>query len=283
MAEPVDLDARLDDLFATEPQQFTAARDALVRDLKADDRAEDADAVKALRRPTIAIAAINQAARQEPGRVAALVETGEQLAALQANTNQDRDELRELTRERRALLQQLTDVAANSTARPEGVRAAITATLDAASLDDALRDDLLRGRLTQELSPVARFVADENAPAPRAVAPRRTTKKAAPPPRDELAARRARAELDAVRERAQVAEKSMREHADAAAEATAALDAAQRRVADLEAALADARADLAEAKRAERDAQRAETRARTERERVDSALRAAQRAVDETE
>ena len=34
----LDLDARLDELFATEPKAFTAARDALVRDLKAADR-----------------------------------------------------------------------------------------------------------------------------------------------------------------------------------------------------------------------------------------------------
>lgn len=281
MAESVDLDARLDELFATEPKQFTAARDALVRDLKADDRRDDAEAIKSLKRPTLAIAAINEVVRHEPNRVAALVGTGEQLAALQADKNPDRDELRELTRERRTLLQQLTDLAAKTTARPEGVRAAISATLDAASLDDALRDDLLRGRLTHELSPAARFVADEDAPAPRPVAPRRAAKKA-PPPRDELAARRARAELDAVRERAEAADESLREHADAAADATAALDAAQRRVTDLEAALADARSELADAKRAERDAQRAETRARAERERVDSALRAAQRAVDES-
>jgi hypothetical protein len=282
MAEPVDLDARLDELFATEPKEFTAARDALVRDLKADDRDDDAAAVKALRRPTLAIAAINQAVRHEQSRAAALIEASEQLAALQAHKDPDRDELRELSRERRMLLQQLTDSAAHTTARPDGVRAAIAATLDTASLDDSLRDDLLRGRLTQELSPAARFVADDDAPAPRAAVPRRTTKKAAPPPRDELAARRARAELDALRERAEEADESLREHSDASAEASAVLDAAQRRVADLEAALADARADVADAKRAERDAQRAETRARTERDRVESALRAAQRAVDES-
>jgi hypothetical protein len=282
MAESVDLDARLDELFATEPKQFIAARDALVRDLKAGDRADYANAVKALRRPTLAIAAINETVRHEQDRVEALVETGEQLAALQADKNPDRDELRELTRERRTLLQQLTELAATTTDRPDGVRAAIAATLDAASLDDTLRDDLLRGRLTQELSPAARFGFDDDAPAPRVAAPRRTTKKAAPPPRDELAARRARTELDAVRERAEAADESLREHTEAAADASAALDAAQRRVADLEAALADARAAVADSKRADRDAQRAETRARTERERVESALRAAQRAVDES-
>jgi hypothetical protein len=277
----VDLDARLDDLFATEPAGFIALRDALVRDLKAADRADEADEVKALRRPTVAVAAVNQTVRHESGRVRALIEAGDQLAALQAQPSPDRDELRELTRERRALLDQLTELAAATTARPEGVRSTIAATFDAASLDDDLREDLERGRLTQELSPATRFVADDGAPAPRA-APR-ATKRAAPPPRDELAARRARTELAAVRERAEAADEAAREHAEAAAEATDALEAAQRRVADLERTLADARAELADAKRHERDAQRAELRARTEQERIAAALRAAERAVDEKE
>jgi len=195
----VDLDARLDELFGTEPAGFVKARDALVRDLKAADRNDDADAVKSLKRPTLAVAAVNETVRHEPGRVRALIECGEQLAALQAETSPDRDELRELTRERRALLHQLTEAAAASTARPEGVRSAIAAIFDAASLDDELRDDLQRGRLTHELTPATRFVADDGAPAPRAV-PRRA-KREQPPPRDELAARRARTELAGVRER----------------------------------------------------------------------------------
>jgi chromosome segregation ATPase len=74
----------------------------------------------------------------------------------------------------------------------------------------------------------------------------------------------------------------VREHTEAATEASERLDAAHRHIADLEAALADARAELVELKRVDRDAQRAERRARTEQERVTSALHAAERAVDES-
>src|SRR4051812_32496886 len=240
MAE-LDLDARLDDLFASEPKEFTATRDTLVRDLKAADRADDAAAVKALRKPTVAVAAVNRVARTHPDEVAALVEIGTDLAALQADASPDRDELRDLTRQRRALLVQLTDHAAATTERPDGARASIAATLDTASLDDQLRGDLQRGRLTHELSPAARFVLgdDDGPPAPRATP--RATKRSAPPPRDELAARRARVELDAARERAEEAEELVREQTEAAAEATERLDAVHRHIADLEAALADAR------------------------------------------
>jgi hypothetical protein len=279
----VDLEARLDELFAVEPKEFTAARDALARDLKGADRADDAAEVKALRRPTVAVAAVNRVARLHADQVGALVEIGEELAALQADRNADRHELRDLTRQRRSALHQLTELAAATTERPDSARASIAATLDAASLDPSLRDDLQRGRLTQELTPAARFVADgDEEPAPTPAPPRTARTKQASPPRDELAARRARVELDAARERAEEAEESVREHTEAAAEATERLDAAHRHIADLEAALADARAELVELKRAERDAQRAERRARTEQERVTSALHAAERAVDES-
>jgi hypothetical protein len=281
----VDLEARLDELFAADAKDFTPTRDALVRDLKAADRADEAAEVKALRKPTVAVAAVNRAARDRADQVADLVDLGRELAALQAEAKPDRDELRDLTRQRRTLLHQLTEHAAGTTERPDGARAAIAATLDAASLDDELRDDLQRGRLTQELSPAARFVlGDDDAPSPRAAPPRRSgrTARTAAPPRDELAARRARVELEAARERAEDAEEAVREHTEVAAEATERLDAAHRQIADLEAALADARAELADAKRAERDAQRAEKRARTEQERVTAALHAAERAADET-
>jgi chromosome segregation ATPase len=213
------------------------------------------------------------------------VELGEELSALQADKEPDRDELRDLTRQRRTLLLQLTEYAAGTTERPDAARSAITATLDAASLDEALRADLQRGRLTQELSPAARFVlGDDDAPAPRATARRSTrTKSTASPPRDELAARRARAELDAARERAEEAEESVLELTEAATEASERLEGAHRHIADLEAALADARAELADLKRAERDAQRAERRARTEQERVNAALHAAERNAGEAD
>jgi DNA repair exonuclease SbcCD ATPase subunit len=281
----VDLEARLDELFASDAKDFTPTRDALVRDLKAADRADEAADVKALRKPTVAVAAVNRTARERREQMGALVELGEELAALQAEKKPDRDELRDLTRQRRTLLQQLTDHAANTTERPDGARGAIAATLDAASLDEELRGDLQRGRLTQELSPAARFVlGDDATPSPRAT-PRRSTrsKAAATPPRDELAARRARAELEAARDRAEEAEESVQELTEAATEATERLEAAHRHIADLEAALADARAELNDLKRAERDAQRAERRARTEHERTTAALHAAERAVAESD
>jgi hypothetical protein len=278
----IDVEARLDELFAADSKDFTATRDSLARDLQAADRSDEAAAVKAMRKPTVAVMAVNRTARERREQVAALVEIGDELAAVQAEARPDRDQLRDLTRQRRTLLQQLTEHAASTTERPDGARSSIAATLDAASLDDQLREVLLRGRLTQELSPAARFVLGDDAPpAPRAT-PRRAKGEPAPP-RDELAARRARAELDAARARAEEAEEAVREHSEAAAEAADRLDAARRHIADLEAALADARDERNDLEKAERDARRAERRARTEQERITVALHAAERAVDEAE
>jgi hypothetical protein len=277
------LDRQLDELYATPPDQFVAARDGLARDLERDGRDDDAATVKALRRPTVAVAAVNRAARERPDLVAELVDTGAELAHLQSGKTVDRNELRDLTRRRRAVLAELTGVAATPLARPDGARSSITATFDTASTDDALREQLLAGRLTHELAPTARFVPDDgessrtSAPSPTRRAAHTTR---AAPPRDELAVRRARAQVGSLRERVETAEETAHERAEELTDATAALDAARRHIADLDAALAEARAALVDAKRDERTAQRAAERARTEHERATTALQAAERAAD---
>jgi hypothetical protein len=283
----LDVEARLDALFASSPDEFTATRDALVRDLRTADRPDEAATVKALRRPTVAVAALNRVAREQPELLADLVDVGDRLGTSQSDADVDRDQLRDLAQQRRAILRQLTEHAARTTERPDATRSSIGATLDAASLDRGLRDDLLRGRMTRELSPTARFVVSDDGPAGGAPATaRRTTRPTRSPTpapaRDELATRRARVELDAARSRVEAVEESVRERIEELAAAGDRLQAAHRHISELEAALVRARAELGDAKRAERDAQRDERRARDEQERVGAALRAAERAVAET-
>ena len=160
VSDAVDLDQRLDDLFAGPPDGFVAAREALVKDLKREGRTDDAATVHALRRPTVAVAGINQMARARPDQLAALVAAGADLESRQHSGPDGRDELRAASRRRRALLDELTEVAATLSGRPESTRATIAATLDAASLDAALQDDLGRGRLTAELAPPVRFFGE---------------------------------------------------------------------------------------------------------------------------
>ena len=63
-----DLDAALDRLYGLPAEDFTAARDALAKELRGAKRRDEADAVKQRRRPTAPAAAINQLARLEPER-----------------------------------------------------------------------------------------------------------------------------------------------------------------------------------------------------------------------
>ena len=288
MPDPVELDARLDELFTAPAGEFVKAREALVRDLKREQRSEEAADVHALRRPTVAVWGINQMAHARRDRVAALVEAGHELEALQQEGAGARDELRAATRTRRTLLDQLTDVAASYTERPDTSRSAIAATLDAASLDPELRDDLARGRLTTELSPAVRFLGDlgdgddDGAPAPRRRAPARSPRKAStPPPRDDLAVRRAETALNEAQARATATDDELRDVEAETRDAEDALDAAHRGVADLEAALADARAEVKGLQRRATESKRAETRARAAQQRARTAVDVAERKVEE--
>jgi len=283
MPDPVELDARLDELFTAPAAEFVKARDALVRDLKREHRSDDAADVHALRRPTVAVWGVNQMAHTHRDGVAALVEAGRELEALQQEGAGARDELRAATRTRRALLDQLAEVAASYTERPEASRGAIVATLDAASLDPELRDDLARGRLTTELAPAVRFLGDDDGtPAPPRRAPARSPRKAPTlPPRDDLAIRRAETALNEAQARAAATDDELRDVEAETRDAEDALDAAHRRVADLEAALADARAEIKGLQRRATESKRGETRARAAQQRARTAVDVAERKVEE--
>jgi hypothetical protein len=53
-----------DDLYALPPGEFTRARDERAKGLRKEGRRDEADEVKALRKPTVAAWALNQLARQ---------------------------------------------------------------------------------------------------------------------------------------------------------------------------------------------------------------------------
>src|SRR4051812_8208025 len=139
-----------DELYGLPDAEFTAARDALAKRLRAEKRREDADAVKALRRPSVAAGAINRAVREhgadevlaagEALREAheALLSGGGDAAAVREAMARERDAVRDLTR--------LALGEGASGATEEKVRA----TLHAASVDDEVREALAAGRLERE-------------------------------------------------------------------------------------------------------------------------------------
>src|SRR3954465_10282043 len=94
------------DLFGVDPAEFVAQRDQLARELKAAGEKDEAAAVKALRRPTVSIWALNQVARRDPDAGDALLSaTGDAVRAQdEVLAGADRELLREGLARRRAAM-----------------------------------------------------------------------------------------------------------------------------------------------------------------------------------
>jgi len=92
------------ELYALPPEEFTAARDRLAGELKESGKADEAAAIKKLRKPSVVAWAVNAAARARPEEVEALREAGQALRRAQrkALSGGGGDDLRRATDERRA-------------------------------------------------------------------------------------------------------------------------------------------------------------------------------------
>jgi hypothetical protein len=152
------------ELYSLPPEEFIAARDRLAGELKDAGKAEDAVAVKKLRKPSIVAWAVNAAARDRPEDVEGLREAGQALRRAQrkALSGGGGEDLRRATDERRALIGSLADAGVTAIgARGAAHRDAIAATLDAASVDDELGQRLQAGVLDRDAKPTAGFGAIE--------------------------------------------------------------------------------------------------------------------------
>ena len=149
----------VDSLFELPPEEFTAARNALVRRLKDEGDASAADEIKRLGKPSIATWAINQLAREHKGAVKSLLESAARLRKAQEialTSSGSGDALRRAQADERKTLRELTQHAqqilegagrsANSTVLDK-----ISSTLRAAAVDEAGRSALRTGRLTGEV------------------------------------------------------------------------------------------------------------------------------------
>ncbi|WP_201931175.1 hypothetical protein [Nocardioides donggukensis] len=107
-----------DGLYGLDLPAFTPARDELAKSLRAEDRPLS-DAVKRLRKPSLAAWAVNLLVRREAEQVEQVLTVG--AALREAQTNLDGDELRALTRQRRQLTAAVT-TRARSLASEQGQR-----------------------------------------------------------------------------------------------------------------------------------------------------------------
>ena len=143
-----------DRLYGLPLGEFTAARDARAKELRAADRELSAQ-VKALRKPSVAAWAVNLLVRREPEQVDQVLSVG--AALREAAASLDGGQLRELTKQRRQLTAALT-VTARGHARDHGQKVSdsvaedVESTLTAAMVDAGAAAAVRSGLLVRSLA-----------------------------------------------------------------------------------------------------------------------------------
>jgi hypothetical protein len=290
----MDLDQAADQLYGGSPEEFIQRRKELVAEAR---RAGDRELVKQigqLRRPTRSAWLVNLLARREPGGLQALLELG---TALQdAQQRRSGNDLRRLSRERRAMIDALSRQAVEAGREqeyspPDTAIQEVAQTLQAALGDPQVADLVRTGRLSQATtyggfgpqdlsSMLAASLPDPAEEAPSTDAAEPATPLSSTGSKEDDAAQRRRAEADRVATEAEAAAAEARQAADdaetAAEEATTRADeladrieAARRELRELESAERAARDDARAARRHHQelrqtaaDAEQAATKAR---------------------
>ncbi|HWJ53636.1 MAG TPA: hypothetical protein VNT24_09725 [Propionibacteriaceae bacterium] len=260
----MDLDEAADQLYAESPDDFVARRTALATAAKESGDRALAKQITGLRRPTRSAWLVNLVARAEQDQVAELRELG--TALQQAQQQMAGDELRQLSKQRRTLIDSLARRAAELGAEqgydpPDSAVQEVSQTLQAALGDPAVADVVQAGRLHQSVN-YGGFGPDDLASAmaaslsATAKPAAREPNRAAEPEKDDAEtkaaaekASKARAEADAARAAAQEAEA-------AAAEATAQADELADQVESLRTQLRDTETAEREAREAARAARK---------------------------
>jgi hypothetical protein len=262
----------VDELYGLPLDRFVPERAAQVRALRSAGEREQATAVAALRKPSVAAWAVNQLIRTQRREVQALLDAGDALRDAQAGVlakSADAQDLRSAAEREREAVDGLVRTARGLLSSSGQELSATTLervadTLHAAALDDEAREQVMEGRLVRELrhvglggglglAPPARSVparsrTSGDSTAESTTAKERRAAEAAERRERESARKEARAhERDAAREvdRAERSVKAAQERRDRAAEALAQADEA----------LADAQAGRKAALAAHRQAQ----------------------------
>jgi hypothetical protein len=233
----------IDRLYGLPLDEFTSERNALARDLQKAGRKDDAEEVRALKKPSNTAWAVNQLARREPAKIAGLVKAGDALRKAQRDVLGGKDaDVREASRAQHDLADELLEDAravleeAGSKATQAAAQR-ILATLRAASIDPAATKALREGRLTDDVEAVGFGPLLHVAPKGKRAAAQRRPRKAQPDKKKVDAAKaRLREEREALAaaERDATEARKAAERAERAAErATARVEAAERRLASV--------------------------------------------------
>lgn len=234
MTEPIDA---TDELYSLPLEDFTAARDRVVKQLREDGDTQQAAMVARLRKPTTDAWALNQVARRHSDLVRRLIEA--HTALRQAN---EPAAFRSASEARNRVLDELMEAAASilegaNHAASGPVRERISQTLLAAAADSQTEEDLAHGRLVRSVHITGGWDLDL-ALAPQPDPGQRAT--------DEAGKRREAEQLREVAERTEATATRLRREAEGARQE---LEAARRRLAAAEEAARGAEKEARQARK----------------------------------
>jgi hypothetical protein len=238
----------LDRIFRGPLESFTPERNELAKSLRSDGKAEAADWVKALRKPSRGAWLVNQLAVRKTDEIKELLSVGEELRAAQEELmagSPDRSKLRDAARHEQETIDSLLR-SAEAIGREYGIGsqsfARVGETLQAASSDPEVAEAIERGWLTREQRAASIGLVGPAAPS----APARKGKGKP----DEAAERRARQQTAKRRQAAErklaTAEKRLAHERDTLARARDAVEEAERRAHSAELEVSAARRALDE-------------------------------------
>jgi hypothetical protein len=238
----------LDRIFHGPLESFTPERNELAKSLRADGKAEAADWVKALRKPSRGAWLVNQLAVRKTDEIRELLAVGEELRSAQEEMlagAADRSKLRDAARREQETIDSLLG-SAEAIGREYGIGAQsftrVGETLQAASSDPEVAQAIERGWLIHEQRAASVGLAGPAAPSAPA---RRGRGK-----RDDAAERRARQQTAKRRQTAEhklaMAEKRLARERDALARARDAVEEAEKRAHSAELDVSAARRALEE-------------------------------------
>jgi hypothetical protein len=186
MADPVDEAAEL--LYGLPLDEFTTARNAAAKELRERGLRDEADAVKAFAKPSVAAWAVNQLTRKRNADLDQFLDAA--VAAREAQLG-GKPAAREAIKHQRDALEKLVRAAREELGgkASEVVTGKIRQTLEAAAVDDEAAEDVRKGRLPKELEPACFGTLAAHAPP--------SEKKARPAARDTDRAKKALAEARA--------------------------------------------------------------------------------------
>ena len=234
--------AGTDELYEVDPSEFTGRRNALVKELKADGRPDEAAQVALLRRPPLTAWALNVVARDQKDLIDAVLQSGRELRdAMTQMLRGDRSGLAAAQARERTTIETAVDAAAQrlsmaSHPASDEAKRRMTETLRSATTDEAVADLVARGVLDADKESIGFDVfpvpSAETRKARSVRSTRKTQQSSAAATRDAAVRRRLQTEIEELREKARRAQSAADEARSKAVHMSEVADAAATRLAE---------------------------------------------------